>query len=148
MKVLEDRIHHFQLQDALLLLRYSLAAPRMIYLLCTSPCFSSPSLHDFDKLLRRIWSSICNIPIAAMDKLWMQASLPVCYGGLGFCSVVQLAPSAFLPSAHATYDFVDHLLQPNIHFAPYIEVEAALTTWARGHSQAPLLTPASFSQKA
>ena len=37
-------------------------------------------------------SSICNIPKAAMDKQWMQASLPVCYGGLGLCSVVQLAP--------------------------------------------------------
>ena len=71
LKVLEDRMHHFQFQDALLLLCYSLAAPSMIYLLRTSQCFSSPSLHDLDELLRRILSSIFNIPIAATNKLWM-----------------------------------------------------------------------------
>ena len=31
---------------------------------------------------------------------------------------------------------------------PYVEMEAALTAWSRGHSQAPLLAPASFSQLA
>ena len=148
LKILEDRIQRFQLQDALLLLRYSLAAPRMIYLLRTSPCFSSPSLYTFDELLRRILSSICNMPIATMDKLWMQASLPVRYGGLGLRSVVQLAPSAFLSSVNATYDLVDRLLPLGVRPVPYVEMEAALTAWSRGHSQAPLSAPASFSQKA
>jgi hypothetical protein len=31
--------------------------------------------------------------------VWLQASLPVSSGGLGVCSTVQLAPSAFLASA-------------------------------------------------
>ena len=29
----------------------------------------------------------------------------------------------------------------------YVELEAALTTWSDGHSQVPLSTPTSFSQK-
>ena len=148
LKILEDRIQRFQLQDALLLLHYSLAAPRMIYLLRTSPCFSSPSLYTFDDLLRRILSSICNMPIATMDKLWMQASLPVRYGGLGLRSVVPLAPSAFLSSVNVTYDLVDRLLPSGVRPVPYVKMEAALTAWSRGHSQAPLSPPASFSQKA
>ena len=41
LKVLEDRIHHFQLQDALLLLCYPLAVPRLIYLLHASVLFIS-----------------------------------------------------------------------------------------------------------
>ena len=99
LKVLEDRMHHFQLPDALLLLHYSFAASKLIYLLHTSPCFSSPSLHDFDELLRRILNSICNIQ--TKDKLWMQDSLPVCYNGLDLRSVVHLAPSAFLSAVNA-----------------------------------------------
>ena len=60
---------------------------------------------------------------------------------------VQLVSSVFLFSAHAAYDLADHLLPPNVHFAPYVEEVAALATWAQGHLQAPLSTPTSFSQK-
>ena len=82
-----------------------------------------------------------------MVKQRMQVSLPVCYSGLDLCSIVQLTPSAFLSSANATYDLADHLLPSNVHSVPYVKVEAALTAWSQGHSQAPLSTPATFSQK-
>ena len=107
----------------------------------------TPSLHDFVELLRRILSSICNIPIAVMDKLRMQASIPVGYDGLGPCSVVQLAPSTFLASANAIYDLTDRLLPSNVCSVLYVKVGADLITWSSGHSQAPLITPSSFSQK-
>ena len=42
LRILGDRIHHFQVQDAILLLRYSLAVPELLYLLRCSPCFQSP----------------------------------------------------------------------------------------------------------
>ena len=61
--------------------------------------------------------------------------------------MVQLAPSAFPSSANATYDLADRLLLSNVLSVPCVEVEAALTTWSPGHSQAPLSTPASFSQR-
>ena len=36
------------------------------------------------------------------DNQWTQATLPVKDGGLGICSVIVLAPSAFLASAAGT----------------------------------------------
>ena len=62
-------------------------------------------------------------------------------------AAVQLTPSAFLSSANVTNDLADRLLSSNVRSVHYVEVEAALTTWSLGHSQAPLSTPASSSQK-
>ena len=45
------------------------------------------------------------------------------------------------------YDFADCLLRSNVHLVPYVEVEAALSTWSHEHSQAPLSIPASFTRK-
>ena len=146
LKVLEDRIHHFHLQDALVLLRFSLAAPRLIYLLRTSPCFDCPILQGFDEVIRRILSRICNIPFSANDNLWLQASLPVRSGGLGIRSAVQLAPSAFLSSIFGSSDLVKKIL-PSIIQHPSSEVEAAISVWSQHHDHPPLTAPSSFSQR-
>ena len=75
-----------------------------------------------------------------MDKLRMQVSLLVGYSGLDFCSVVQLAPSVFLSFIFFHQVFTLYPMSKCM--------EAALTAWSQKHSQAPLSTPASFSQKA
>ena len=51
LKVLESRISYLQVQDALLLLRHSLAMLRLLYLLRTAPCFHSPKLALFNETL-------------------------------------------------------------------------------------------------
>ena len=147
LRVLGDRIHHFQVQDAILLLRYSLAAPKLLYLLRCSPCFQSPHLQLFDDVLRGILSTVCNIPIALCDSLWKQASLPVRCGGLGVRSVVHLAPSAFLSSVAGSRDLVNQILPSRIHSRPYPEMDAALSAWLKWHTHPPLTPPESFSQK-
>ena len=80
LKIMENRLQHLQSHDALLLLRHSLAIPRLIYLLRTTPCFLSSQLSVFDEVLRRMLSSVTNICFSSDDNLWLQASLPVRYG--------------------------------------------------------------------
>ena len=48
LKCLRERLHHLTSHDAYLLLRHSLAIPKLLYLLCTSPCFLSSSLKIYD----------------------------------------------------------------------------------------------------
>ena len=44
LKCLRERFRYITCHDAYLLLRHSLAIPKLLYLLRTSPCFLSPSL--------------------------------------------------------------------------------------------------------
>ena len=97
-----------QSHDALLILRSSLSAPKLLYLLRTSPCFGHPALAAFDTILRLGLSGITNSDLT--DVAWLQASLPVGDGGLGIRSVATLAPSAFLASAAGTWDLQASIL--------------------------------------
>jgi len=64
-------------------------------------------------LLKSIISSVTNICFGD-DPAWTQATLPVRYGGLGFRSTVQLAPSAYLASAAASSGLVSHILPASL----------------------------------
>ena len=50
LRVMGVRLLHFQRHDALLHFRHSFAIPKVLYLLRSSPCFSSSKLQDFDSL--------------------------------------------------------------------------------------------------
>lgn len=64
-----------------------------------APCFNYPCLADFDNVLKSILSNIINGDISTSETTWIQASLPVKFGGLGIkFGATQLAPSAFLAS--------------------------------------------------
>ena len=93
--IMGDRLLHLDAHDAILLLRHSFAIPKLLHTLRTSPCFLSPNLVSYDIKLSSIVSAITNINFDLSVPAWTQASLPVKYGGLGFRSAVQLAPSAF-----------------------------------------------------
>jgi hypothetical protein len=94
--------------DALILLRASFSAPKLMHTLRASPCSGHQALERFDSLLR---SCVCTISNTDMTDLqWIQASLPVRYGGLGIRRVSSLAPSAFLASAAGTCDLQSKLL--------------------------------------
>ena len=58
--------------------------------------------------LHNATSKICNVHLS--DDQWLQASLPVRYGGLGVRRVSSLAPSAFLASAAGTLELQRRLL--------------------------------------
>lgn len=116
--------------DALLILKYSISAPKLLYTLRCSPCSGHTGLVEFDRLLRVALSSVTNVEID--DLAWVQAGLPVCRGGLGVRSVVLLAPSAFLASAAATRDLQDLLLPAGLaDLDPSADV--ALSTWSERH---------------
>ena len=96
--------------------------PSEIILQCTEdyahsplfPMFSShEALEQFDSLLR---SGLCTITnLAVSDPQWIQASLPVCAGGLGIRRVVSLALPAFQASAASTHS-LQSLLLLNCHY--------------------------------
>ena len=113
--------------DSLYLLRNVLTAPRMMYLLRTAPCTNSPELILYDDLLRLAVSETLNISLS--DKAWLQASLPVRWGGIGVRRVVQLAPSAYLASAVCTTDLTRSLLPTYLQSHQKLSLDSALSAW-------------------
>ena len=83
LKIMEERLLHLPRQDALLILRNSLAIPKLLYILRTAPCFLSAQLEAFDGALKRIFSEVLNVDLS-QDSTWLQASLPLRAGGLFF----------------------------------------------------------------
>ena len=55
-------------------------------------------------------SELLNVSLS--DSFWTQVSLLVRWGGVGVTGIVDLAPSAFLASAHLGRPLISSLLQP------------------------------------
>ena len=123
-----DRLALLTAHDSLLLLRHSISIPKLLYLLRTAPCFLSPNLKSYDKLLCSIVGRICNVHMTTTDTGWSQASLPVRSGGLGLRSAVQLAPSAFMSSAAASKKLMSQILPAGSCFS-VPEADTALIHW-------------------
>ena len=91
LKRMGDRLEQLSAQDAILLVRHSFALPKFLYNLRTSPCFLSPVLQEYDKLLQAIMGRITNIHFTDDDPAWAQATLPVktgyseCSAACTFC---------------------------------------------------------------
>ena len=79
--------------------------------------------------------------------MWAQASLPVCFGGLGFRSAVQLAPSAYLASGVASSDLIYCILPSCFQSTPFPDRDEAIALWSHGHDHPPPVNEASFQQK-
>ena len=84
--------------------------PRLLYILRTSNCHFHPLLVKYDDTLRAGLSSILNVDFD--DTQWLQATLSVKNGGIGFGSVTMLAPSAFIASAASTLTLQQAILHP------------------------------------
>ena len=137
LRILGDRFKYLHAQDSLLLLRHSLAIPRLSYTLRTSPCFVSPELAEYDDLLRTITSSITNICLPGSVSSWTQATLPVKHGGLGIRSAAQLAPSAFLASAAGCSTLVAQIIPIHLKEVPIVARAEAFNFWMQGHDNPP-----------
>jgi len=102
-----SRLSMLSAHDALILLKMSFSAAKMLHTLRCSPCVNHPRLVMFDSLLIKGIGTTCNLDLT--DIQCLQASLPVKDGGLGVSRVSSLASSAFLASAAAT-DTLQQLL--------------------------------------
>ena len=143
--IMEERLLHLPRQDALLILRNSLAIPKLLYILRTAPCFLSAQLEAFDGALKRILSQVLNVDLS-QDSTWLQASLPLRAGGLGVRRATQLAPSAYLASAAGCSTLVQQLIPPSVAL-PDPNIESAISHWSLGHSEPPPSPPDSFQQR-
>jgi hypothetical protein len=129
LQVIGDRLCHLQIHDAVTILRHSFSIPKLLYVLRTSPCFSSSLLVSWDNLLMSIVSRITNIEFRRGDPAWLQATLPVNSGGLGFRSASGLAPSVFLASTDRASVLMHQLLPAQLVSTPYRERDSALSAW-------------------
>ena len=134
---MSDRLQFLPTHDAYLLLRHCFALPKLLYVLRSAPCFTSPLLLEYDNILRLTASAIINIHFVDGDPAWTQATLPVKLGGLGIRSAVQLAPSAYLASAAASSDLVSLIVPAHLQGLTLPFVDIACDLWSLGH-ESPL----------
>ena len=122
------RLSNISSQEALILLRASFSAPRVLHLLRCSPSKAHPALEMFDSQLR---SAVCHITNSRLSgSQWLQASLHVKEGGLGVRRVASFALPAFLASAASTLSLQALILtdctdSPECHF-----LQAYLSDWS------------------
>ena len=80
LKCLHERLHYITCHDAYLLSRHSLDIPKLLYLLCTSPCILSSSLKSYDEELRASICSSLNIQLAeSLNPSWTQSTHVACF---------------------------------------------------------------------
>ena len=137
LEVMGERLQHISAYDGILLLRNSFSIPKLPNILRTSTCFLSSTLFTYDDVLKSIVSSITNNRFGVDDPAWLQASLPVRFGGLGFRSAVQLAPSTFLASAATSSNLVSPILPARLQSLPAPYLDVALSCWSHGHDISP-----------
>ena len=63
-KLIGERLQHLSSQDTLLILRYLIAIPKVLYILRTAPCYLSDQLNTFDDALRNILSDVLNVDLS------------------------------------------------------------------------------------
>ena len=120
-----QKLQRIDAHYAMFLIKNCLHMPRLLYVLCTSPCFKlCEKLQRIDNYLRASLESICNVSLSeSRDK---QVFLPVKLGGMGIPSAVLTAASAFLASAVGCEPFSQNL---NMNLGSDRDVESALTAW-------------------
>ena len=146
LKLMGERLQHLCCHDALLILRHSLAIPKVLYILRMAPCFLSDQLDAFDEVLQSILSQVLNINLS-QEMAWMQASLPIRVGGLGVRRTAQLAPPAYLASAAGCFSLVHQIIPYSSPVHPDPNTEAAIAHWSRGHLEPPPSSPNSMCQR-
>ena len=109
------------------LLRNVVTTARLLYTLRTAPCSSSAELVRYDNLLRSTLSTTLNVDLT--DEGWLQASLPVRWGGLGVRSAVSLAAPAYLASAAGALDRLISILPARLHASVDPAEAVALDSW-------------------
>ncbi|XP_047996387.1 uncharacterized protein LOC125234221 [Leguminivora glycinivorella] len=104
-----EHLNHLSRHVSLILLRNCFSVPRTTYTLRTSPTWLYiQDLQHYDDTLKLILESVLNVSLSG-DQ-WLQASLPVRYGGLGVRRVQDIGLVAFLASAFGSANLVSRIL--------------------------------------
>ena len=146
---MESRLHVLDCHYAILLMKHTLVIPKILYILRTAPFFLSSTLAVFDRELQSLLSEVLNINFVN-DAVWTQATLQVKNGGIGLCSAVQLAPSAFLASAATCTNLITTILHSSspAHQLNITGVDEALSEWKKDHNLSPPSPSKASKQKA
>ena len=139
-----ERLSLLESHDALVLLRSCFSASKLMYLLRCSPCYGHPKLDVFDNLLKDGLSRITNTDLNEIQ--WLQASLPVRFGGIGVRRVASLAISAYLASAASTLELQNSLLS-DCQALSDVTIDGYSSIWSK-HFGPPPSTPAACKQRA
>ena len=91
-------------------------------------------------------SEVLNISLED-DSSWLQASLPVDYGGIGVRRATQLAPSAFLASAAGSSALISRILPDRFGSSVYPYVEQALSVWSEAMTSHLRLPPSTSDRR-
>jgi len=119
---------------------------RLLYLLRTSLCSSSPGVAELDEVIKSALTSLCNLKLDT--ESWAQASLPVRWVGVGERSVVVLAPSALISSMHASGRIVQTILPAWARQALDPALDETHTVWSTLGGENPFIGPNSVIQRA
>lgn len=122
----QKRLNLITSHDALLLLKSSLSAPKLLHTLRAAPCSGHALLSSIDRTLRDCVSQVVNTSLN--DEQWLQASLPVKSGGLGVRLSSHLAPSAFLAASSATDELQSEILS-GLNLPKSVSQDSALANW-------------------
>ncbi len=127
LKFIGGRLQLMSAHDGLVIIKSSLSANRVLFLLRTSPCFSNGGLEELDNLQRSIVSSVTNIHFT--DMSWTQATLPIRWGGLGIRSAASLALPAFLASAAGTVELTNAIFPAIAHHEESDHIRMYKAAW-------------------
>ena len=113
--------------QAFVLLKNSMAIPKLTYLLRSSPAYKEADLlQEFDEIVRTSLSQITNVDVK--DKAWTQASFPARMGGLGIRKSEDIALPAYISSSISTQSLVESFLSSVTDLVPP-EISPEIETW-------------------
>ena len=102
---------------------------------------------EYDNTLWSIMGEVTNTAVVSDDRAWKQASLPVKLGGLGVHSAVEVAPSAYLTSLHATSALVEAILPVTFTFSKPSLLDEVVSRWSKGNDFQPSVGVCAIKQK-
>ena len=108
-----DRLRQLDSHSATFFLAHYVSAPRLQYLLRSSPMYKAEDvLKNIDEMVRQTLTDVTNVDISG--PAWQQAALPVKMGGLGVRSVEALALPCYISSLYASAQLVTSILPTGI----------------------------------
>lgn len=105
-----DRLLEISPHSAFFILKSCLFVPKLTYMLRCSPFWKYQNLlTPIDSLVQTHLETILNLKLT--EHSWLQASLPVRYGGLGVRKISSVSLPAFLSSVHSSAGLVGKILR-------------------------------------
>ncbi|KAI5635377.1 reverse transcriptase (RNA-dependent DNA polymerase) domain-containing protein [Phthorimaea operculella] len=105
-----EHLGHLSAHVALILFRACFSLPKLTYVIRTTPTWLFPEeVSVVDGAIRNTAESVINVTLD--DNQWLQASLPIRYGGLGIRSIRAVSLPAFIASSNGVADLVADILK-------------------------------------